>query len=116
MPRSIPGFSVYEAKIDGTGTVTNAVGLNSETISAIVIPAVFAAATLSFQGSADGVNFFPIRNIETDTPIIVPVTAGGYYPINPVILIGALYLKIVSDSAQQVGNVISVVSCAAVNR
>jgi hypothetical protein len=63
-----------------------------------VIPAAFTGATVSFLVSADGSNFFPLRNA-ANSLISYSVTPANAYPF-PDEIGAALALKIRSASAE----------------
>jgi hypothetical protein len=97
------GFDQITATIAAAGSLSAAVNIGVGRIRGIIIPAGWAAATLSFQISLDGSAFTELID---DRPVIAynaavgyAVAASQYLTIDPVLFDGIAVIKLRSGPA-----------------
>lgn len=98
MPQSQQSFypeKTRDAIIPNGGSLSNQFSVGSGTLVAVVMPAAWTAAVLTFQGSTDGVNFNDLYDF-TGTEVSVTVAAGEKVLIDH--MDGNAYLKIRSGT------------------
>ena len=87
----------YEAVIAAGQSVSGAVDLGPRHLFAIQTPAVLEAGTLclSFLGSVDGINFFPIYDeLGAEKFTTVVINAAQYILVDPVPWLGIRWFKL----------------------
>lgn len=85
------------------GTVSDVIEIpTGSSINAIVFPVVFTGTTVGFNGSADGVTFYPICDPTTGAPITLTVpttlTAGAWAALPPATLCSARLVQLTCTS------------------
>lgn len=65
----------------------------------VFMPTAWTAAGLALEASQDGVNFYPVYNLDGASVWAGTVGADRYVPINRAITLGALYLKVRSGTS-----------------
>jgi hypothetical protein len=88
------------ATIAAGGTLSSAVSLNGFSLCAILLPATFTGATISFEASFDGTNYFPVYSTTSGTLLSYTVTQGHYVAIDPKDFFGIKTVKILSASTE----------------
>ncbi len=79
-------------------SLSAATDLGPYRVFAIVMPASWTTANLTFQGSSDGINFFDLYD-DTGTEVSVTATASKYIILtSPVKLLGLRWLKVRSGT------------------
>jgi len=98
----IPGYQSNTITISDGDTVSDAADLNQFTLTALLVPAAMEGSSLTFQGSIDGTNFFPINSPDTaGQAISVTInTAAAIIPLITDNFAGVRYMKVVAASAQ----------------
>lgn len=98
----IPGFQLKTVTIASGQTVSDAADIGQFTLTGIKIPDDVEGTELTFHGSVDGTNFFPINSPETAGSSIAAAisSVGAIIPLITDNFVGIQYLKVVSDSAQ----------------
>lgn len=87
------------ATIANGTSLSDAVNIENQNMFAIIMPAAWTAAALTFQGSIDGTNFFNLYD-DTGTEISFTVAASRYVLIRwPAMFFGLKKLKIRSGTA-----------------
>lgn len=97
------------ATIANGGTTSSVVDLQGRGVVAIIIPAAFTGTAITFSMSHNNVTFQVCYNT-ANTALTATVTQGRTYMIAPTDLIGARYLKIISNAAEGAERAISVIS------
>lgn len=105
----------------GTNTVTissgqtasGALDLRGRAFVGFIMPAAFTGSSVTFQGSADGTNFYALYNSD-NTQFSITVSTSRYYCLNPADFLGMQQLKIVSGSAEGADRDITIVTRSAV--
>lgn len=102
-----------KATIANGQTVSNAVDLNERVLTAIIMPAAWTAADITFQASniATG-TFKPVKKGDGSVTPIIAYTiktpaADDYITLDPDAFAGIRYLKVVSSAAQGAERVIT---------
>jgi hypothetical protein len=94
------GVTTYSATIANGASLSGAIDLAGNRLSAIIMPAIWTAAGLSFQVSADGMNYFNIKDNSSDAEVTWTVSASGYYTSDDFLRWKDIrYLKIRSGTA-----------------
>src|SRR5690242_8642270 len=75
-----------------------AIDIGPNTLVAVVMPAAWDAAAMTFAGSIDGTNFFPLYD-ETGTEINIPVAASRYVKLDPSVFAGVRYVQVRSGTS-----------------
>jgi hypothetical protein len=90
----------FLATIAASGTTSGAVDLGHATLCGIYVPSSFTGTALTFTASetADG-TFAPVKD-GAGAAVSKTVAAGDYIYLDPVILAGVRFLKIVSGSTE----------------
>jgi hypothetical protein len=74
------------------------VQLGNASLVGIIMPAAWTAASLTFQGSNDGTNFFNIFDVN-GAEYVASAAASRYIPVDPVDFSGVNYLKLRSGTS-----------------
>ncbi len=98
-----PEVKSFTATITSGQSVGNALQVGAYTIVSLQVPAAITGTALTFQGSIDGVTYTVITDPATGAPPPFPVAASKGYSIDPLILVGWRYLKVVSNAAEGAG-------------
>ncbi len=105
--------SVKSVTIASGASLSGAVACEGLRLAAVVMPAAWTAANLTFQGSVDGTRFV---NVHDDAGVEVTVTAAAdrYIPVNPADWEGVQRLKVRSGTSgtpvnQAAGRIIQLV-------
>lgn len=85
------------AVIENGGSLSGIVDLGGRKLVAIVMPDTWTAASLTFQASPDGVNFFNVYDGPTERSLTV--AASYYSELNIADWVGIRWLKIRSGTA-----------------
>jgi hypothetical protein len=89
--------------IAASGTVSGTFYIGHGRLESIEIPSTWTAASISFNGSYDGSNFYTVKD-NTGATISLTVTAGDIVTLGTIGttagLAGALWAQIVSSAAQ----------------
>jgi hypothetical protein len=95
-------------------SLSNAIALDNRTVVAIILPSAWTAASITFQASVDGTNYF---NVYTQTTELSATVGASYFVVLPRTtgLESARYIKIRSGTSatpvnQSADRVISVIS------
>lgn len=94
---TIPSLSFANVVVSSGETVSAAIDLRGTTLCGVLTPASFEGTALTFQASADGTNFFPVKNGD-GTDFSVTVAANTYTKLDPADFAGIQNLKIVSGT------------------
>lgn len=89
----------FTATIANGQTESSTVQLGSFRLAGVFIPAAFTGVALTFRGSYDGTNFFPVHTA-AGAALSVTVAAGRYVILNPDDFLGLRYIRFVSGSAE----------------
>jgi hypothetical protein len=103
-----PDISQSTATIANGAATSNAIQAGQMVPVALVMPAAFTGATVSFTGTFDGTNYFPIWSagaLYTET-----VSTSVIVVLTPLMLAGLLCFKIVSASNEGGARTITVLS------
>lgn len=97
--------------------LSDAAELGVYALCAVITPAALTSTALTFTGSYDGVNFFPIKD-STNVAIGVTVATGaaGYYKLAPADFVGVPFIKIVTGSAEAANRTFQLIGCRATNQ
>ena len=88
-----------------TATIADEASLSGEvvceglTLAAIVVPAGWVAADITFVGSVDGTNFFNLHEAGSDTEVTVQAAASRYIALDPTTYAGVQRLKVRSGTS-----------------
>jgi hypothetical protein len=88
------------ATISAGQTVSNIVNVYGASLLALIIPAGFTSATLTFNASMDGINFYSMVDAYTGNPIQLVSSASTFARIFPTDFVGVQAFKIVSSVTQ----------------
>lgn len=99
------------ATIANGQTVSDAVSLAGHKLVAVVTPAALTGTTLTFQASADGVNFVALHN-DDGNAVSITVAASRYTNVPVAEFRAAQWLKVVSNSAEAAERKITLVTQA----
>lgn len=102
--------STATATIASGQTVGAAFYVGAKVPVALVMPAAFTGANISFQGSHDGSSYQAIYNGGADYS--VPVAASKNVVLNASVFAGFPFLKLVSDAAEGADRSVTVVTRA----
>lgn len=92
------------------GTTTSGViDLQGRGVVAIVIPAAFTGTAITFSMSPNNVTFQTMYN-SSNSALTTTVTQGRTYAVTPTDLIGARYLKIISNASEGGDRLVTVIS------
>lgn len=80
-------------------SLSPAVALGAQSILAIVIPAGWDAADLTFQASVDGVTYFNLHEAANDTEVTVQAGASRFIRLDPNLFGGLPFVKLRSGTA-----------------
>jgi hypothetical protein len=76
----------------------------------IQLPAAFTGTSISFErAKASGGTFGPVQNVSGTGLYSVPCAAGQYIPLDPIVMLGINFLKVVSGSSEVAARDIEVV-------
>lgn len=88
------------ASIASSASASSIVDCGGLALCGIFIPAAFTGTTITFQASADGINFFPMTLNTAGNNLSYAVAPSTYVAINPLDFQGVQYLKVVSGSTE----------------
>jgi hypothetical protein len=90
------------ATIASSATVSDSITVptNGRSLIGIIIPAAMTGSTLTFKASYDGTNYDPVYFESTLLSITIPTGARRFIALDPKYFDGALYLQLVSGSAE----------------
>jgi hypothetical protein len=118
-PTYLPPTASFDAMIAATQSLSGVVDLGQNRLWGIVMPGAWTAASMTFQGSVDGVSFFDLYDDVATPGTFVETTwtvaaAQMLVPAVPVRFIGIRWLKIRSGTsaapvAQAAGRVITII-------
>lgn len=75
--------NVVDARIADNGTLSTAIEIPpNQYLAALVVPAGWVAADISFQGSHDGTTFYDVYD-EFDAEVVVQAAASRYIVLEP---------------------------------
>jgi hypothetical protein len=92
-----PISSVSATIAAGATGLSGAVDLGYSALTGIVMPGTWVAASLTFQASADGTNYFNLY--DNGTEVSLTVAADRFIQIDPAKWRGIRYLKVRSGAA-----------------
>lgn len=81
-----------------------------QTLVGIILPAGWTTATLSFQGSVDGTNWYNIYAASGSEVVTGSFSASSYVALDPADFAGVPQLKVRSGSSSAATNQVSAVS------
>lgn len=92
-------YTVLTATIANGAALSDAVTVTDKYIRAILIPALWDAAPLTFQGSIDGTNFYDVCNGGSEYALLA--TSAGQFLIldKPTLLTGFTKIKVRSGTS-----------------
>lgn len=100
------GAASTPPRVSGTVTIANGASLSDaldlvhRTLCAILMPASWTAAGLTFQGSADGVTYGNIYDADGEAALTSTVVgASRLLILNPAAFVGARYVKVRSGTS-----------------
>ncbi len=70
----------------------------SRRLVGLFVPGTIAGTTLSFSGSPNGIHWFEMLRIDGSGPYTVPAIPNSYIPLDPRVVAGAAYVRVVSDA------------------
>lgn len=95
---------VYQpAAIAQNASLSGAINIGEKVAVGILMPAVWDAANLSFQGSVDGSAFSNIYD-SSGTELTVTAAAGRYILLDPSTFVGLTQIKVRSGTASAAVN------------
>jgi hypothetical protein len=83
--------------IENGGSLSGAVDLGGRKLVALILPDAWTAASLTFQGSVDGTNFFNVYDGPTERQLTV--AANYYSALNIADWVGFRWIKVRSGTA-----------------
>lgn len=86
-------------------TTSGVITQGNATLAALLVPAGFTGTSVSFSGSIDGVNFFPLQD-SSGVAATAVVAAGAMVTLDMSAVAPPPYLQIVAGSAQ--GSTVSI--------
>lgn len=89
--------STLEVAIGAAASLSAEIHLAGQRLFAIVVPAGWDAADITFQGAVSGGTFFDVYD-EDDAEVVVEAAASRYILLNPAKFIGLQRLKIRSGT------------------
>lgn len=89
----------HNVNIAASSTTSRAAVLGGGTVVGIIFPAAMTGTSVTFQGSADGQNYFPLYNI-SGIELSASVVAGAWVAFEPSDLASVNNIKIVSGSTE----------------
>ena len=76
----------------------------------VQLPAAFTGTSISFERArASGGTFGPVQNVSGAGLYSVPCAAGQYIPLDPIVMLGINFLRVVSNSSEAAARDIEVV-------
>lgn len=81
------------------GATSTAADLRGTTATVFYVPAEFEGTQITFQVSYDNSTFSQLIDADGGAAIVASVAAGKATPLDPGVLCGAQYLKVVSNNA-----------------
>lgn len=90
------------------GTASGAARLDRAVPVGLITPAALTGTALTFQASADGTTYVPVYTT-AGAAVSATVAASRYVPLDPATFRGALYLKVVSGSAEAADRAITLI-------
>lgn len=91
------GFSIVSATIKNGASLSD-VTAGQQHLVGIQMPAAWDAAALTFAGSVDGTNFFPVYDQLGNEVMLPNVAASTYVAVPPMLLPRVPYLKVRSGT------------------
>jgi hypothetical protein len=85
--------------LSGSMQVWDTSAAHPEGLVALIMPAAWTTAAITFQASADGTNFFNLFNTSGVEVTIAAPLASQFIPLDPADIISANYLKIRSGTS-----------------
>lgn len=96
----MPVGQVAKFNIASSGTTSEAIDLGSLTLVGLITPATITGTAISFLASEDdGGTFVAVKGTD-GVAISIVVAASGYYVIQPAVLSGIRFLKLVSNASE----------------
>jgi hypothetical protein len=105
LPRAVMYENVTISSGQTTSTALDCGGCN---LVGIIFPAAFTGATVSFEGSVDGTNFYTMKN-DTGSTLSLTASTSSFVAIVPSDFAAAGHLKIVSASSEGADRTITLV-------
>lgn len=103
-------YSSPTATIALNQTVSSEVDTKGLHAIGVQLPATFTGTAVSFQRAKDtGGTFGAVQNISGTGTYSVPCAAGQYIPLDPVVMLGIQFLKVVSNASEGGSRAIEVV-------
>lgn len=93
------GKKFLSVTIASSGTDSETFHLEDFVLCGFITPATLTGTSVSFKGSKDGTNFFPIYD-STNILISVTVAVSRAYSLNVIDFLSWPYIKIVSGSSE----------------
>lgn len=93
-------------------TVSDAMDLGDQTLVGIITPSALTGTAISFQASNDDDGTYVAVKGSDGVAISIVCAASGYYVIQPAILSGIRFLKLVSNGAEGAARTIRVMTRA----
>jgi hypothetical protein len=81
-------------------TVSTAVDLLGVSLGGFLFPASFTATSLTFQGSVDGLNYFPLKDLKTGANLAATCAASSIALTSPQDFAFIRFIKIVGNTVQ----------------
>lgn len=89
----------FQATIAAGQSLSGSVDLLYGALVGIYVPAVWTTAKITLQASADGTNFFDVRNVSGDDFTLEALAGNCFIPLAPLELQGAKAVKLRSGTA-----------------
>ena len=94
--------------ISSGGTKSNALDVGGHGLVGMIMPAAFTGTSVTFEGSWDGTNFFPIYNTD-GTQFSATVSTSRLIAFAPSDFVSCRLVKIVSSSTEGADRVINLI-------
>ncbi len=98
------------ATIANGGTVSGEIDLQGRGVVMLILPAAFTGTAITFQSSTTSGGTFQAVYSVANAAMSVTVTQGRNYGIDPADLLGARFLKLVSNAAEGAARTITIVT------
>lgn len=105
--KNLPDANV-SVTISSGGSTSNEATLQGKRIAAIIMPAAFTGANLTFQASIDGSTWYDIYN-SSGSQVTCTVGTDQWIAISPQDFAGVSRLKVVSDDTEAAERTITLV-------
>lgn len=89
--------------------ISNAVALYGTTSCKLIVPAGMQGTDITFVGSDDGTNFFPLFEMNGSEITVIHTTATVMVALDPQLLYGIKHLKIVAGANQSAGRTLKII-------